>query len=120
MPTATRSKTITPIPSAYNKAWTVVWTGLDGDDNGEALEMPDFSNRSVQFTGTFDSATIVLQGSNDGSNWVTLQDLEGAAISMTSAGLVSIMEDTRYIRPSVSGGGGSTSLTATVLIAGAN
>ena len=40
---------------------------------------------TLQAFGTFDSATLVLQGSNDGTNWETLSDTNGTAISLAAA-----------------------------------
>ena len=59
---------------------------------------------SVQFVGTFGSATVVLQGSNDNSNWVTLQDFEGAPISFAVTGAADFSTAMAYIRPSATGG----------------
>lgn len=70
---------------------------------------------SVQVTGTFGSATVVLQGSNDGTNWVTLKDTSGTAISLTAAGASEFSTGMAYIRPSISGGS-SQSLTITVSV----
>lgn len=98
------------------KSLLVVWTPFTHTNTtGDAFEFPDYSDRSVQITGTFDSATVVLEGSNDGTNWVTLTDPQGNAISKTSAGLEQIEEVTRYIRPKHSGGTSAESITVTVL-----
>lgn len=89
----------------------VTWSPLTAANAaGSAVQMAGSSDRCVQFIGAFDSATVVLQGSNDGTNWVTLTDPQGNAISKTSAGIEQIMELTRYVRPSSSGGGGSQSV----------
>ena len=73
---------------------------------------------SVQFVGTFDSATAVLQGSNDGSTWVTLKDLIGSDISLTAAGAAEFSASMLYIRPSTSGGGGSQDIDCIVVARG--
>ncbi|OUS34554.1 hypothetical protein A9Q94_15765 [Rhodobacterales bacterium 56_14_T64] len=59
---------------------------------------------SVQSDGTFDGATVTLEGSNDGKNFVTLRDLSGADISFASAGLVDFSTSVVFIRPAISGG----------------
>lgn len=101
------------------RAVIMAWTPLIAANAvGDAKEWIHGRDRSVQIEGTFDSATVVLQGSNDGTNWYTLTDPQGNAISKTSAALEQISEATRYIRPSVSSAGGSTSLTVTVFAAG--
>lgn len=67
----------------------------------------DYADRTVQFSGTFDSATCVWQGGNDGSTWGTLNDLQGSGISKTAAAIEGVAEGALFQRPSTSGGGGS-------------
>lgn len=62
---------------------------------------------SVQVTGNFGtSGQCDIEGSNDGTNWVTLTDEGGTPIEFTAAGLVGIRENPRYIRPNISAGSG--------------
>lgn len=57
---------------------------------------------SVQFTGTFNGGTTAaLQMSNDGTNWVTIKDLQGVPISTTAAAMFEFTCSAAYIRPSV-------------------
>lgn len=56
-----------------------------------------------QAKGTFGSGTVVLQGSNDGTTWVTLKSA-GTDISLTAAGGFDFSTAAMYIRPSTSGG----------------
>jgi len=72
---------------------------------------------SVQVTGTFGSATIVLQVSNDGTNWTTLSDSTGAAISLTAAGMREFSTAALFLRPSSSGGTGDN-VDVTVVLRG--
>jgi hypothetical protein len=87
---------------------------LGNADTGVAIDRTDFADRSVQVEGTFGAATVTIQGSNDGTNWETLRDPQGVALSFTSAGLKQILETTLYIRP-VSSGGTGTALTVTLV-----
>lgn len=64
----------------------------------------DYSDRSVQIVGTFGGATIVLNGSNDGTNYAGLTDPQGNAISKTSAAIEAISEATLWVNPTHSGG----------------
>ena len=100
-------------------AFMVLWETLTSANAvGDAFEMPAWDVRSVQIVGTFDSSTIVLQGSNDGATWATLTDPQGTAISKTATGVEQIEEVTRYIRPSASGGGASQDIDVYVLVTG--
>lgn len=114
---ATINPTIDKVAAWGENSHVVTWALLTAANAvGAAIEMPGSSDRSVQIDGTFDSATVVFQGSNDGATWFTLTDPQGNAISKTSASLEMISELTRFIRPSTSGGGGSQSVNVRVLL----
>lgn len=97
----------------------VTWEGLNHTNTtGAPIMMPSWRDRSVQIVGTFDSGTVVFQGSNDGTNYVTLTDPQGNAISATSAKLEQIEEATVWVKPSISGGSGSEDVDVFLLITG--
>jgi hypothetical protein len=92
---------------------------MPNGNDGEPFQNPGSADRSVQVTGTFGAGgTVVLEGSNDGTNYRTLTDPQGNALSFTSAGLEAIQEITRYVRPRVTAGDGTTSLTVTLCVTG--
>lgn len=116
---ATRNYTVTEIREFGEKAHVVVWTGLTfaTTDDGQPLQMPGSADRSVQVTGTFGTGgSVRIQGSNDGTNYVALTDPQGNALNITAAGIEAVQEITRYIRPLITAGDGSTSLTVTMLV----
>lgn len=85
---------------------TVTWNTLTENDTCEEF-IPGGTEpvvASMQVTGTFGGATVVLQGSNDGTNFYDLDDIEGTAISVTAAGLVEFSTSALYIKPVASGG----------------
>ena len=100
-----------------NRGVILTWSALATGDEGDSQETIDLADRSVAFTGTFGGATAVLQGSNDGSNWFTLTDPFGNVISRTAAGLVQVLEFTRYVKPVVTGGAG-VNIAATLVALG--
>jgi hypothetical protein len=59
---------------------------------------------SVQIGGTFGGATVVLQGSDDGVTYATLNDTGGTAISTTSAARFELSTGCAFLKPSISGG----------------
>lgn len=83
---------------------------------GAPINLTEFADRSLQITGTFGSGgTIVWEGSNDGTNYVTLTDPQGNAISKTAAAIEAVTEVTQWARPRVTAGDGTTDLDVTVL-----
>jgi hypothetical protein len=76
-----------------------------------------FADKVIAVTGTFGvAATCVCEGSNDaGANYFTLTDPLANPISFTTAsgaGLKAITEAVLWLRPHVTSGDGTTSLTA--------
>jgi hypothetical protein len=99
-----------------DKANLITWANMPYDAGdiavGEELTMTGSPDRSVQVVGTFGTGgTCVIEGSNNGVNWTVLKDHLANTLSFTAAGIQSIDQITRFIRPRVSGGDGTTSLT---------
>jgi hypothetical protein len=59
---------------------------------------------AVQFGGTFGSATVKLQVSNDGTTYFDMKDLGGTVVTATSAALFEFTTAAMYLRPAISGG----------------
>lgn len=96
-----------------------IWTAIPNGNTGAPILMSTFSDRSVQVSGTFGAGgTVLLEGSNDGTTYATLTDPAGAAISFTAAGLKQVLHITKYMRPRVSAGDGTTAITVHLLIVG--
>src|SRR5258708_12295882 len=69
-------------PAGGVDALVTTWTPLAAaSDVGQPLQRTDLADRSVQVTGTFAGATIVLEGSNDGPNYFTLSNPPAIALS---------------------------------------
>jgi len=84
----------------------IAWTGgATADGSAEGVELPEWADNCVQIIGTVGGATVTIEGSNDGTNWITLNH-PGGALSFTSfaAALKQILERPRYIRPTITGG----------------
>lgn len=96
--TATRTKHI----SAKKWVWADIATG--DTINYVQIEREEGGLGSVQFEGTFGGATVVLQVSNDATNWHTVSDVFGNDVSVTAAAIKEISTGALYVRPSISGG----------------
>ena len=87
--------------------------------DGQPLIIDRRTDRTVQVSGTFGAGgTLVIEGSNDGTNYFTLNDLQATALSFTSARLEGISEMPLYIRPRVTAGDGTTSLNVYLVAVG--
>ena len=92
-----------------------LWETLTNGDVGGPLDTNQgsvsFADKTIHVVGTFGSnGTVVIEGSNDGTNWLTLNDPTGVALSFTATGLKTILENPKEIRPNVTAGDGTTDL----------
>ena len=119
---ATRAYTITEVAGGGH---LVQWTGLLNGDDGAPFVGAAAADRSIQFQGTFGvGGTIVFEGSNDGSNYQSLTDPQGNAISKTAAALEAVAEVAKpYVGATLSmypagrvTGDGTTNLVASLFI----
>ncbi|HLP66395.1 MAG TPA: hypothetical protein VK181_02630 [Rhizobium sp.] len=82
-------------------ATQITWdpiTGAVGDTEVELKGSKPLAGSVQVISGTPGSFT--LQGSNDGSNWATLKDLQGNAIALTALGaMAEFTTAARYVRP---------------------
>lgn len=94
----------------------VSWTPLTTTNaDGGPSQFVGSGYRSIQVTGTFGvGGTVVVEGSLDGTNWFGLRDPSSTAISFTAAGIKAVLEAVPYIRPRVTAGDGTTSITAII------
>ena len=93
---------VSPDPSYQCKLAT--WTLLTADETGDALELPDAADRTIQFNGTSGSgnwggAVAKVYGSIDGLVYLALNDPQGTEISANANALFTIQENVRYIYP---------------------
>jgi hypothetical protein len=95
--------------NAVNGAIVLTWEALGNADDGSPFSLPFKASITMQVIGTFGSATVALQGSNDGTNWALLQwkGKTATALSLTSAGIAEAVECPAYIRPVTTGGTGT-------------
>lgn len=112
------NNTITHASGSMNLRQVNYASMLNGDaGNVMGPDLAYWSDRSVQVTGTFGTGgTVVIEGSNDGVNFYTLNDLGGAALSITAAGLKGIREPVLFLRPRVTAGDGTTNLAVTFFV----
>lgn len=100
--------TISPDTVSTDNVPMVSWTGVSTADTMTEYKVrgPAGEFASVQLTGTWGSATVVLQGSNDATTWFTLKDVAGSSISATANAYFEFKTAAKFIKPSSSGGTG--------------
>ncbi len=93
----------------------ITWANLTqtGLDTGTPVTpLNNYWKFSVQAMGTFGAAgAVVLEGSNDGVNYATLNDVAGAAISLTTTAFARLEAVPKFMRPRITAGDGTTNLT---------
>jgi hypothetical protein len=98
------------------EAILIVWQGLLNGDDGAPYQLLGRGDRSVQFIGTFGAGgSIQLEGSNDGTNYAVLSDPSSTTIVKTATAIEQVLELTRYVRPRVTVGDGTTALECWML-----
>lgn len=99
----------------------VEWTLTSANDTGRPFAAPGYQIQSVQFSGTFGGATVLLEGSNarhDGSpEYTQLTDPQGNNIEATAEEIEQVQEHVHLIRPRITTGAtGTTSITVQMLL----
>ena len=115
---------IKPLTSEnYYPVQYLTWAALANGDTGEPYQSAKLSDKTVQVFGTFGTGgSLKIEGSNDprvisapsSAVWVDLTDTTETTIVFSAAGGAQILQNYRWIRPSVTAGDGTTSLTAIV------
>lgn len=123
---ATITATQDRIKTFGDVAQTYTWTALTTTDTyGSIVSMVGWSDRSIQLLGTLGAGgAVTLYGSNKASpneandnDWSILTDPQGNNLALSTLKVEQILEITRWVRPKVTGGDGTTSLTAILLVA---
>ena len=114
---AVQPSTITN-PGSANSLKLVTWTALTqtGLDSGTPFQFADWADRAVQVSGTFGAGgSVLLEGSNDGVNWATVNDTTNNPIVLTAAGIKQMNETPLFVRPRVTAGDGTTAIVVSIL-----
>jgi hypothetical protein len=93
---------------------TIEWTSLGQGDDGAWFMLGHYNDKCLHVWGTFGGATMTIQGSNEDAptNPIALTDPTQTSIALIVAGIKQILENPLFIRPKITGGDGTTSLTA--------
>lgn len=89
----------------------VTWTPIAGGDTCTPIGLSGYNDKTVTITGTV--TTFALQGSNDLTNWFTLNDID-MTTPIDAAGMFTIKENPLWIRPLLTTGSGVTVILSCV------
>lgn len=99
----------------------VSWPTMANGDTGQPYVAPHFHDASVHAYGTPGAGLNVrIQGTNEvaaaPSNWATLNDATQTALNMSSLPILrQILENPYQVRPNITAGDGTTSVTVVIL-----
>lgn len=94
----------------------VTWPALANGDDGSPIPFSQYTDKSVQVIGPFGAGgNLRFEGSNNGTDWAVLTDPQGNALDFTQAKIEMVTEATYLVRPRVTAGDGSTSITVILL-----
>lgn len=114
---ATIAPTINPQVSKAREVIVASWAPMtqSGSDVGAPVSFAEYSDKTFQVFGTFGAGgAVLMEGSNDGTNWSALSNRQGTNMSFTANGLNTSQDKPVWVRPRVTGGDGTTSLTVIV------
>ena len=100
----------------------IQWTGLLNTDTGAPYKLPHRPIITVQATGTFGAGgTVTMEGTTDSGaspSFSSMKEADGTAGTLQTGAeaLKQLLENVYQIRPNVTAGDGTTSLTVTMLI----
>lgn len=105
----------TPASEGNYKAIISTWGPMASGDVATPVNLREYSDRSIQVSGTFGGATVAIQGSIDNAEWSTLGNAQGDLLSFTSGRIEAVAELVAFIKPVLTGGDGTTALTVSLI-----
>lgn len=97
--------------STYLSAWTLT----TADPTGDSISIPGARDRAFTVEGTFGGATAIIEGSNDGTVWVTAHNEAGTLISVTAQAGHAVAENYLHFRARLSVVGAGATLNVKLL-----
>jgi hypothetical protein len=97
------------------------WENLQLNDDGEILQFPKLADKTIQVYGTFGaSGHLFMEGTNeiDTPTWNPVNDPQGEILDFDTPKIKQVLENPLAIRPHVTNGDGTTSLTVVIICRG--
>lgn len=115
----TRASVFNNTVSKDGAVFQASWTGLLNGDDGAWISFAEWSAKTFHVFGTFGAGgTVVIEGSNDitspPTNANTITNWQATPLSTTTAGFLTARDMPIWVRPRVTAGDGTTSVTVTL------
>jgi hypothetical protein len=108
---------ITKSQTGNHRSFVITWPDMAVGDVGQPAPYGQYTDKSVQVVGAFGVGGVVrFEGSNNGVDWAPLTDPQGNALDFQTTKIEMVSEATMSVRPRVTAGDGSTSLTVIALL----
>jgi len=108
--------TVEEIVTRGDDGHIITWGPMTAGDTGLPISMIGSARRTIQVVGSFAGIDrLLIEGSIDSQNYSPLTDNHGNKLEFKGAGLSSISDLTRLIRPRVSAGA-PTAVKVTLLV----
>lgn len=87
------------------RRWSYTWAGITEADEGNPIKIPAYVEEfTFQVVGTFGGGTFQLQGSNDGVNYIVLQDWANADVGATTTKVFRVSNLPNFVKPKATAG----------------
>ena len=94
----------------------VTWSPVTSVDTCHPVRLPEYADRSIHVSGVFGGSTTKIEGSNNGGvSFAPLADTTDTTIAISTETIKAVLENTDFIKPVVSGGDATQSLTISLL-----
>jgi len=105
---------VNDVASDGGSVMSFTWNLTTANFDGAPADISAYPERAWQVTGTFGGTGVVLlQGSNDGTNWAGLTSSTSTAL--TAPNISETIERTRYVRPLINPVGVGAAVTVTMI-----
>ena len=103
---------ILAVHTSKESGFLITWSNLvTADATGDSYAFDGQTDCVIQIIGTLSTATVLIEGSFDNTNFGTVIDPDLAEISTTALGFYYILTPADFMRPRLTGADGSTDLT---------
>ena len=103
-----------PFTQASDVLFVQTWSLQQAEIGDSELSPTSLAVASLQIAGTFGGATVSVEISNDGVNWMPMKDTDDFPVSATANTMFDISTGAARVRAKSTGGDGTTDINVTL------